>query len=265
MVINFLNGGAAISVLSDCCQCELKVFNTGMVHEVKDSRVIQASIALGTANMRRSRAMSESQVFQALSIGFEAAVEEVEAGKNLLLCGEMGVGNTTSASAIYAALTGIDPYEITGTGAGLPENRVNHKAEVILETLKLHRPDPDNPVDILSSVGGFELASMTGVMLAAAVYGCPVLVDGFISGASALLAMQFHPHIKDYLIFSHQSGETGFAEICRKYGIDPLVDLNMRLGEGTGAVMVLPLIDNALSCYYKMATFTEAGVTEIEL
>ena len=263
MVMNFLNGGAAISVLSDCCSCELKVFNTGMVHKVEDSRVIQAPIALGTANMRRTRAMTEEQALQALSTGFDAARDEINAGRNLLLCGEMGVGNTTSASAIYAALTGIDPYKITGTGAGLPRDRVDHKAQVITETLKLHNPDSGDPMDILSAVGGFELAAMCGVMLAGAVYGCAVLVDGFISGASALLAMQFNPLVRDYLFFSHQSGEEGFAEICRKYQIDPLVDLNMRLGEGTGAVMILPLIDNALSCYYKMATFAEAGVTEI--
>lgn len=265
MVINFLNGGAAISVLSECCSCDLKVFNTGMVHQVDDPRVIQTPVASGTANMRRARAMTEEQVLKAVSIGYDAACNEINSGRNLLLCGEMGVGNTSSASAIYAALTGMDPHKITGTGAGLPPDRVDHKAQVIVEALKLHKPDAEDPLDILSAVGGFELAAMCGVMLAGAVRGCAVLVDGFISGASALLAMQFHPLVKDFLFFSHQSGEEGFAEICRRYKIDPLVDLNMRLGEGTGAVMILPLIDNALSCYYNMATFAEAGVTEIEI
>ena len=265
MVRNFLSGGAAISVLCRNCGTELKVFNTGMVYPVENAGVVQRPIAQGTANMLRTRAMTEDQVYRALSIGYEAAAAEIEAGVELLLCGEMGVGNTTSASAIYAALTGMDPENLTGTGAGLPENRVSHKAEVIRKTLELHNPDPDDPADILSAVGGFELAAMCGVMIAGAALSCPVVVDGFISGASALLAMGFTPLIKEYLFFSHQSGEEGFREVCRRFGIDPLVDLNMRLGEGTGAVMIIPLIENALACFRDMATFAEAGVTEIDV
>ncbi|MDC7232414.1 MAG: nicotinate-nucleotide--dimethylbenzimidazole phosphoribosyltransferase [Spirochaetales bacterium] len=265
MVRNFLDGGAAISVLSECCSCDLKVFNAGMVHQVEDSRIIQNPVSSGTGNMMREKAMTRDMTFQALSIGYNAAVREIDEGRNLLLCGEMGVGNTTSASAIYAAVTGIDPARITGTGAGLPPARVQHKVDVIRKALALHNPDPADPVAILCAVGGFELAAMCGVMLAGAVKSCAVMVDGFISGASALLAMLFHPRVKEYLIFSHQSGEEGYQEVCRHFAIDPLVNLNMCLGEGTGAVMVLPLIDNALSCYYKMATFAEAGVTEIDV
>ncbi len=265
MVRNFLKGGAAISVLCKSCSTELKVFNTGMVYKVDDPRVIQKPIAPGTQNMRRTKAMSTEQVYTALNIGYEAAMEEIESGTELLLCGEMGVGNTTSASAIYAALTGTDPEQLTGTGAGLPASRVSHKALVIRETLSLHHPDPSDPVDILSAVGGFELAAMCGVMIAGARHRCPVVVDGFISGASALLAMKFHPLIREYLVFSHQSGEAGFRDLCSRFDIDPLVDLNMRLGEGTGAVMIIPLIENALACFKDMATFEEAGVTEIEI
>ncbi len=265
MVRNFLNGGAAISVLASCTGAFLKVVDAGMANPVDHPGVIHASLGAGTANMRRERAMTEKQVFQALSLGYDMAVHEIEQSCDLLITGEMGVGNTTSASAIYSAVSGIDPEFLTGPGAGLPGHLVGHKARVIRESLDLHRPSSTDPVDILGAVGGFELAAMTGVMLAGAVHRCAVLVDGFISGASAVVAMLFSPVIKEYLIFSHQSGETGFREISRRFDIDPLVDLNMRLGEGTGAVMVLPLIENALACYYRMATFEEAGVTEVEL
>ncbi len=265
MVQNFVNGGAAISVLCRSCHCSLKVVNTGMVHDVDHPSVIQMPIARGTANMRRRPAMSEEQMYRALDIGFSLARKEIEEGAQLLVTGEMGVGNTTAASAIYAAVTGMDPEEITGMGAGLPESRVAHKAEVIRESLNLHRPDPSSPRDVLCAVGGFELAAMCGVMLAGAVFSCAVVVDGFIAGASAVLSMLFHPGVRDYLIFSHSSGEAGFDEVCRRFSIDPLVDLNMKLGEGTGAVMILPLLDCALDCYREMATFDEAGVTEIEI
>ncbi|QEN07516.1 nicotinate-nucleotide--dimethylbenzimidazole phosphoribosyltransferase [Oceanispirochaeta crateris] len=265
MVRNFLNGGAAISVLASCTNTALKVIDAGMVHHIEHPLIIQRSIACGTANMRVERAMTEEQVYQAIELGYLTAVEEIDNSCELLITGEMGVGNTTSASAIYAALTGMNAESVTGNGAGLPEHLVKHKARVIQDALFLHKPNSDDPIDVLSAVGGFELAAMCGVMLAGAVYGCPVLVDGFISGASAVLAMKLNPLIKEYLIFSHHSGESGFAEIRQQFGFVPLVDLNMRLGEGTGAVMILPLIDNALSCYYKMATFEEAGVTEVEL
>ena len=265
MVKNFLNGGAAISVLCRSCRCDLKVINTGMVHEVNHPDVIHKPIAGGTANMRLQRAMTDDQMLRALEIGFSMAKKEMEEGTQLLICGEMGVGNTTAASAIYAAVTGMEPDEVTGMGAGLPESRVAHKAAVISDALKLHNPDPSDPRDVLCAVGGFELAAMCGVMLAGAIYKCAVVVDGFIAGASAVLAMLFHPGVRDYLIFSHSSGEAGFDEVCRRFKLEPLVDLNMKLGEGTGAVMILPLLDNALDCYRYMATFEEAGVTEIEL
>jgi nicotinate-nucleotide--dimethylbenzimidazole phosphoribosyltransferase len=265
MVKNFLNGGAAISVLCRSCRCDLKVVDTGMIHPLDHPDIIQMPVARGTANMRRRRAMSEDQMYRALGIGYNLARKEIEAGAQLLISGEMGVGNTTAASAIYAAVTGMEPEGITGKGAGLPADRVGHKADVIRESLKLHNPDPRDPRDVLSAVGGFELAAMCGLMLAGAVNNCAVVVDGFIAGASAVLAMLFHPGVRDYLIFSHSSGEAGFDEVCRSFSIDPLVDLNMKLGEGTGAVMILPLLDNALDCYREMATFAEAGVTEIDI
>jgi len=265
MVKNFLNGGAAISVLASCTGSFLKVIDAGMANPVNHPNVIYRPVAPGTANMKVQRAMREEQVYQALSLGYELALNEIHESCDLLIPGEMGVGNTTSASAIYSAVSGMPPELLTGQGAGLPIHLVGHKARVIKESLELHHPDSSDPIDILGAVGGFELAAMTGVMLAGAVHRCAVLVDGFISGASAVLAMLLSPKIKDFLFFSHQSGEPGFKEISRQFNLEPLVDLNMRLGEGTGAVMIIPLIENALSCYYNMATFEEAGVTEIEV
>jgi len=265
MVRNFVNGGAAISVLAACSGAALKVVNAGMATIVDHPAVIQKPVAKGTANMAKGPAMTEEQAWAALELGFDIAGAEVRDGVSLLLTGEMGVGNTTAASAIYSCMTGMGPEDVTGTGAGLPEDQVPHKARVIRKALELNRPDPENPVSVLCAVGGFELAAMAGTMIAGAVYRCPVVVDGFISGAAALIAMTFHPLVRDYLIFSHSSGENGFLEVCRRFRIDPLVDLNMRLGEGTGGAMVLPLIENSLACFHEMATFEEAGVTEIDV
>jgi nicotinate-nucleotide--dimethylbenzimidazole phosphoribosyltransferase len=265
MVKNFVNGGAAISVLAARTGTELKVINTGMVNVVDHPAVIQKSIAPGTRNMAEGPAMSRQQALRAVELGYQMAQIHIREGTDLIATGEMGVGNTTAASAIYSCMTGLDPEEITGTGAGLPSKMVPHKAAVIRKALKVNHPDPADPLSVLEAVGGFELAAMTGTMLAGAVYRCPVVVDGFISGASAILAMTFHKNVRDYLIFSHSSGEKGFIEVCRRFSIVPLVDMNMHLGEGTGSVMIIPLIENSLACFHEMATFEEAGVTEIEL
>ena len=264
MVKNFVNGGAAISVLSATAGADLKVINTGMVNLVDHPAVIQKSIAPGTANMAKGPAMTEEQAVQALNLGFTMAGEAIEKGVDLIATGEMGVGNTTAASAIYSCMTGINAIDVTGIGAGLPANKVAYKAAVIQKALDINNPSPEDPLSVLKSIGGFELAAMVGTMVAGAVFRCPVVVDGFISGAAAVIAMTFHENVRDYLIFSHSSGEKGFQEVCKRFQIIPLVDLDMHLGEGTGAVMIMPLIDNSLACFHRMATFEEAGVTEIE-
>ena len=265
MVQNFVNGGAAISVLAHEAEAELIVINAGMANSVNHPRIIQKPVASGTANMAKEPAMTESQVYDSLKLGYSTALECINSGTDLIVTGEMGVGNTTAASAIYACMTGLDPSEVTGTGAGLPPEKLDHKIDVIRKILALHRPLPEDPLSVLRTIGGFELAAMVGTMIAGAVHRCAVIVDGFISGAAAVIAMSFHPTVKDYLIFSHSSGEMGFQEVCRSFGIIPLVNLNMHLGEGTGAAMVLPLIENSLACFHHMATFEEAGVTEIEI
>ncbi len=264
MVRNFVNGGAAISVLSDMAGAELKVINTGMANLVDHPAVIQKSIASGTANMAKGPAMTEEQALQALNLGFEMAEAAIDDGVDLLITGEMGVGNTTAASAIYSCMIGVNPIEVTGTGAGLPSNRLAHKASIIQQALDINTPSPQDPLSVLKSVGGFELAAMVGTMVAGAALRCPVVVDGFISGAAAVIAMTFHEQVRAFLIFSHSSGEKGFQEVCRRFQITPLVDLDMHLGEGTGAAMIMPLIDNSLACFHRMATFAEAGVTEID-
>lgn len=263
MVKNFVNGGAAISVLAKQAGASLSVINTGMVNIIDHPKVLQMSIAPGTKNMAEGPAMSRYQATKAIEIGFQLAKEHIDNGASLIATGEMGVGNTTSASAIYACMTGLKPEDVTGTGAGLLPEKVPHKAQIIQRALDINHPDPKDPLAVLEAVGGFELAAMVGTMIAGAVYRCPIVVDGFISGAAAILAMTFHHEIRNYLIFSHSSGEKGFLEVCRRFSIDPLVDLNMHLGEGTGSVLIMPIIESSLACYQEMATFEEAGVTEV--
>ncbi|OQY35038.1 MAG: nicotinate-nucleotide--dimethylbenzimidazole phosphoribosyltransferase [Spirochaetaceae bacterium 4572_59] len=263
MVKNFANGGAAISVLAKQNGAALTVINTGMANPIDHPKVLQMSIAPGTGNMAEGPAMTRDQAKRAVELGFQLTKRHIKEGVSLIATGEMGVGNTTSASAIYACMTGLKPEEITGTGAGLLPEKVPHKAQIIQRALKINHPDPKDPLSVLVAVGGFELAAMLGTMIAGAVYRCPIVVDGFISGAAAVLAMTFHREIRNYLIFSHSSGEKGFQEVCRKFSIDPLVDLKMQLGEGTGSVLIIPLIENSLACYHQMATFEEAGVTEV--
>ncbi len=265
MVKNFVNGGAAISVLAEMAGAELLVINAGMVNEVDHPRVIQQPVAPGTFNMAKGPAMTEDQMKKAINLGFETAENAIRTGTDLIATGEMGVGNTTAASAIYSCMTELDPIEVTGIGAGLPKDKVHHKAEVIRKAILVNSPSKNDPLDVLMKMGGFELAAMVGTMIAGAVYSCPVVVDGFISGAAAVIAMSLHKDLRDYLIFSHCSEEKGFQEVCKRFDIIPLVDLNMHLGEGTGAVMIIPLIENSLACFHNMATFEEAGVTEIDV
>lgn len=263
MVKNFVNGGAAISVLAKQTGADLSVIDTGMVNSIDHPRVLQMSIAPGTKNMAEGPAMTRDQAIRAVELGFQLAKKHIKEGASLIATGEMGVGNTSSASAIYACMTDLKPEEVTGTGAGILPEKVPHKAQVIQRALDINHPDPKDPLAVLEAVGGFELAAMVGTMIAGAVYSCPIVVDGFISGAAAILAMTFHSEIRNYLIFSHNSGEKGFQEVCKRFSIDPLVDLNMHLGEGTGSVLIMPIIENSLACYHQMATFEEAGVTEV--
>jgi nicotinate-nucleotide--dimethylbenzimidazole phosphoribosyltransferase len=219
-------------------------------------------LALGTHNMAEGPAMSREKAFRSVEAGIELVEEELTRGIDILGTGDMGIGNTTASSAITAALTGVDVAVVTGRGTGLDEEGRERKMKVIQKALEINRPDPKDPIDVLSKVGGFEIGGIVGLILAGAKHRIPVVIDGFISGAAALIAASLSPQVKPYLIASHQSAEPGHKKILEHLGLIPLLNLNMRLGEGTGAALGIFLVEASLKILNEMATFAEAGVSE---
>lgn len=264
MVMNFVNGGAAINVLARQHGAELTVVDAGVDAEFAQSGGLRAmKVRRGSRNFLEEPAMTDEEMSAALEIGISLAEESQDRGVHLVVAGEMGIGNTTSASAITAVLTRRDPAEVTGKGTGLDDAGRNRKLNVIRRALRKHFPDGGNtePLEVLRRVGGLEIAAMTGLMLAAARHRQIVICDGFISTAAAAVACAVEPHVKGYLIAGHCSEEPGHRFLLRHIGIAPLLRLNMRLGEGTGAVLAIPIIESALRLYSEMATFASAGVS----
>lgn len=261
MVLNFLSGGAAINVLARHAGAEVRVVDIGVGSRVEGEGLIASKVRPGTSNMALGPAMSREEAVAALEVGIEVAEAEIERGVRFLAAGDMGIGNTTAASAITACISGLDPREVTGRGTGLDDRALEHKVEVIRRALEVNRPDPSDPLDVLSKVGGLEIAGIAGVMLAAAAARCPVLVDGFISGAGALIAAGLQPRAVDYMFASHLSVERGHRVILERLGLRPFIHADMRLGEGTGAALAFFVVDAALKILDEMATFEEAGVS----
>jgi len=224
--------------------------------------IVHRKIARGTANLRRQPAMTHAQAEQAIQTGLEVVEDHIREGVDLIATGEMGIGNTTPAAAITAVMTGKPVEAVTGRGTGLDEVGLARKIEVISAAIALHRPDPTDALDVLAKVGGFEIGGLAGVMIGAAARRVPVVVDGFISGAAALIAAGLKPEIKPYLIASHLSQEIGHRAVWEALGLQPLLDLDLRLGEGTGAVLAFHLIEAAVRILDEMATFDEAGVSD---
>ncbi len=261
MVRNFARGGAAISVLSGKIGAQLEVINLGTVSEVEPLEgVFDERIAPGTLNFSKREAMSRDELATALESGRSAAFRAQ--GASLFIGGEMGIANTTSASAIACALLGASPHLLSGPGTGLDGRGVAHKAEVIGKALQLHRNSLESPMEILRILGGFEIAALCGAFLACAQSGIPVLVDGFIASVAALLASRIHPGSAGWMMFSHASAEPGHRIVMEALGATPLLDLGMRLGEGSGAAVAVPILKLACSLHGEMATFAEAGVSE---
>lgn len=266
MIINFLEGGAAISVLSQSIDASLTVCNMGTVAALPESylehsQLLQKSIASGTADFSQTAAMTNDQVNQALNTGREIA-NELKA--DLFIGGEMGIGNTSSASAIYAALLTLNAETVVGTGTGIDQEGLLRKQRVISEALILHKAHLENPYEILRCLGGLEIAALVGCYIACAQRGIPVLVDGFICTAAALLATKINPSVRAWLLFSHQSAEQAHVLALEDLNAQPLVNLGLRLGEGSGAALVVPLIRSSLILHQQMATFIQAGVSEHE-
>jgi nicotinate-nucleotide--dimethylbenzimidazole phosphoribosyltransferase len=224
--------------------------------------LVHGKIAAGTADMSLGPAMTLDQARAAIALGARVAEREIAAGLELLACGDMGIGNTTAATAIAAVFTGKSPMELTGPGTGLPPAAVIHKAKVVERALALNRPLPSDGLDVLAKVGGFEIGAICGAMLAAAAARVPIVVDGFIATAGALIAAALAPGAVAYMIAGHRSAEPGHDAALARLGLTPLLDLGMRLGEGTGAVLAMSLVEASARVISEMASFAEAGVSE---
>ncbi|GCE11983.1 nicotinate-nucleotide--dimethylbenzimidazole phosphoribosyltransferase [Tengunoibacter tsumagoiensis] len=264
MVLNFLAGGAAINALSKQAQAEVVVVDIGVASELSDQRLISRKIRWGTANMARGAAMTHEEALQAIAVGYEIVTRLAESGTNVVATGEMGIGNTTAASALTAALLGRDVAEVTGRGTGINDQQLAQKIRIIEQALATNQPDRSDPLDVLAKVGGLEIAGLVGVILGAAERKMAVVIDGFISGAAALVAVTYCPTSRDYLFAGHISVERGHRLIVEALALEPLLDLHLRLGEGTGAVLAFHLLDAALATHNGMSTFGEAGVSEKE-
>jgi nicotinate-nucleotide--dimethylbenzimidazole phosphoribosyltransferase len=265
MVFNFLSGGAGINVLARFIGARVVVVDMGVIGGFEPHPdIVCKMIDFGTKDMTKGSAMTRQQAVDAIDAGVEVVEAEIAKGLDIVGTGDMGIGNTTASSAICAAITGEPVEKVTGRGEGLDDKQVAHKVEVIQKALKLNKPDPRDPIDVLSKVGGFEIGGLAGVMLRAAAQHIPVVIDGFISGAAALIATELAPGLKDYLIAAHLSAESGHRVLLEYLGLTPLLDLEMRLGEGTGAALGITIVEAAVKTLAEMATFAEAGVSQKE-
>ena len=263
MVYNFLRGGAGINVIARQAGARIIVVDMGVATELEpDAQLLSRRVALGTRNIALGPAMTAEQAVTAIETGIEVIGAEAAKGLDIVGTGDMGIGNTTASSAICAAMTGRQVAEVTGRGTGISDGQLAHKVEVIERALAVNQPDPGQPLDVLAKVGGFEIGGLVGVMLGAAARRIPVAIDGFISGSAALIAIGLVPGLKDFLIAAHVSAEAGHRLLLRHLGLEPLLDLGMRLGEGTGAALGIFLAETATRVLAEMSTFAEAGVSE---
>lgn len=263
MVLNMLAGGAAVNVLSAHVGAELRVVDIGVASDLEGAAgLVRRNVRHGTSNMARGPAMSRDEAVKAVETGIELAKEAASDGVTLLGTGEMGIANTTPSSALFAALLPCDVEHITGRGTGIDDDTLQKKVAVIKRALEVNAKSLDDPLEALSALGGFEIAGIAGLALGGASLKIPVVVDGFISTAGALVACRMEPAVKDYLIFSHMSAEAGHRTFFERFGEHPVLDLGLRLGEGTGAALVISLVEAAVKIYNDMATFSSAGVSD---
>ncbi|EKN64296.1 nicotinate-nucleotide--dimethylbenzimidazole phosphoribosyltransferase [Schinkia azotoformans] len=265
MVLNFLGGGAGINVFGRQIGAIQRVIDIGVASDIEEPGVIQKKVRYGTGNFLVEEAMTRNEVEQALEIGFSQCEEVIQEGAKCIILGELGIGNTTTSSAMLAALNGVDSVgDLIGRGTGISDEKLLLKQQVIEKALAERKPNPSDPIDVLSKVGGLEIAGMAGAMLAAAQNRVPILVDGFISTISALVAKAINPAAGDYMIVGHRSAEPGHLLALQLLEKQPLIDLGMRLGEGTGAAVAFPILQSATLMIKEMATFESAGVSSKE-
>ena len=268
MVVNFLSGGAAINALATVARAELVVVDVGVATAYEMPATLakgvtwrERRVALGTGDLSCGPAMTEEQLLRALAVGVGEARAAAESGIQMLGMGEMGIGNTTSAAVLTALLTQSDPVSVTGPGTGAVGAMLRNKQGVVADAVQRLRVSQADPLAWLVGAGGFELAAMTGLCLGAAMQRIPLLVDGFIAGVSAALAIELVPTVADYLFFSHRSSEPGHSVLLDWLGAAPLLDLRLRLGEGTGAALAMPIVEAAATVLTDMASFSSAGVS----
>ena len=262
MVYNFLNDGAAINVLARHAGARVVIVDMGVAVDFTHERLVSKKIAYGTANMAKGPAMSYEDAVRSIEAGIEVFESEAKKGVDIVGVGDMGIGNTTSSSAIVAVITGEAVKKVTGRGTGIDDAGLEKKIAVIEEAIRVNKPNNKDAIDVLAKVGGFEIGGMAGVILAAASHRVPVVIDGFISGTAALVAYGIAPAVKDYMIAAHRSVERGHSVTLDYIGLKPLLDLDMRLGEGTGAALGICIVDAACKILGEMATFEDAGVSE---
>ncbi|MBD8500045.1 nicotinate-nucleotide--dimethylbenzimidazole phosphoribosyltransferase [Paenibacillus arenosi] len=261
MVMNFVHGGAAVNVLARQAGADVYCVDIGVNADLEHPNLLSRKVKRGTANMAKEAAMSHEEAEAAIRVGIEVAEQLIGEGYRLIATGEMGIGNTTASSAMLCAFTGLHPEDTVGRGTGIGDELWKHKCDVVRQALHVNTPDPNDALDVLAKVGGLEIGGLVGVIIGAAKHGVPIVIDGFISSVAALAAVRLVPDVHPYLISSHLSEERGHLAVLREMELQPVLHLNMRLGEGTGAVLAFPLLDSACSIMREMATFAQAGVS----
>lgn len=262
MVFNFLRGGAGINVLARHAGADVVVIDIGVDHDFGEVEgLIHQKVIRGTRNFTKSPAMSRDEAMKTIEVGIRLADAYAKKGYRLFGTGEMGIGNTTPSSAIAAVLTGRPVEEVTGRGTGISDEALKRKIQVIKRGIDVNKPDPSDPVDVLSKLGGAEIGGIAGLILGAAAHRIPVVIDGFISTAGALIAYCLKPEVRDYMFAAHNSVEIGHKAMLEKMSLKPVLNLDLRLGEGTGAALAMLMIEAGAKIYKEMATFSEAGVS----
>jgi len=261
MVLNMLAGGAAVNVLARHVGAETVIVDIGVDYDfVPAEGLVISKVGYGTKNFTQGPAMTYEQALRSIRVGMDLAGEYAKRGVDIIGTGEMGIGNTTPSSAILSVLSGLSPWEVTGRGTGIDDRALQKKVDVIERGIRLNRPDPKDPVDVLAKVGGFEIGGITGLIIGCAFHRIPVVVDGFISTAGAMIAVALSLTINEYLFYSHLSSEAGHIKMLERLGQRPILDLDMRLGEGTGAAIAMSIIEGAVKIMNEMATFEAACV-----
>lgn len=260
--INFTKGLTGVAVLAKANNTDLMVVDVGINCDFNHPNVINKKIRKSTNNIAKESAMSYDEAIKAILIGIECVKNAKDLGYEILGVGEMGIGNTSTSSAVLSALTDTKVQDVVGRGAGITDEAFEKKKKVVIQAIEVNKPDKSDPIDVVSKVGGFDIAAMAGVFIGAAYYKVPVIIDGFISAVAAIIAFRLNSKTKDYMFTSHDSKEVGFKVAINELGLSPLLNLDMGLGEGSGCPLAFSIVDSACAVMNNMATFEEAEIND---